>query len=69
MPQKTHKPEEIVARLRQVDVLVSQGESVAEADYGPTFSACFHGETPAFKVKIKLPVADPRKRLLSHRQG
>ena len=31
MPQKKHKPEEIVAKLRQVDVLVSQGHSVAEA--------------------------------------
>jgi putative transposase len=31
MPQKRHRPEEIVAKLRQVDVLVSQGQSVAEA--------------------------------------
>ena len=31
MPQKKHKPEEIVAKLRQVDVLLSQGHSVAEA--------------------------------------
>ena len=31
MPQKKHKPEEIVAKLRQVDVLVSQSQSVAEA--------------------------------------
>ena len=31
MPQKKHQPEEIVAKLRQVDVLVSQGQSVAEA--------------------------------------
>ncbi|SDG07617.1 Transposase [Sulfitobacter delicatus] len=31
MPQKKHKPEEIVAKLRQVDVLVSQGQPVAEA--------------------------------------
>ncbi|NNU82162.1 IS3 family transposase [Halovulum dunhuangense] len=31
MPQKKYKPEEIVAKLRQVDVLVSQGQSVAEA--------------------------------------
>ncbi len=31
MPQKKHKPEEIVAKLRQVDVLVSQGQSAAEA--------------------------------------
>ena len=31
MPIKRHKPEEIVAKLRQVDVLVSQGQSVADA--------------------------------------
>jgi len=31
MPKKRHKPEEIVAKLRQVDVLVSQGQSVGDA--------------------------------------
>src|SRR3712207_9487234 len=31
MPSKRHKPEEVVAKLRQVDVLVSQGQAVAEA--------------------------------------
>jgi putative transposase len=31
MPRKRHKPEEIVAKLRQVDVLISQGKSVADA--------------------------------------
>jgi putative transposase len=31
MPQKKHKPEEIVAKLRQVEVLTSQGRSVGEA--------------------------------------
>src|SRR4028118_996291 len=31
MAKKGHKPEEAVAKLRQVDVLVSQGRSVAEA--------------------------------------
>jgi putative transposase len=31
MPRKRHKPEEIVAKLRQVDVLVSQGKSVADS--------------------------------------
>src|SRR5215207_386660 len=31
MPTKRHKAEEIVAKLRQVDVLTSQGESVAAA--------------------------------------
>ena len=29
--KKGHKPEELVAKLRQVDVLVSQGRSVADA--------------------------------------
>ncbi len=31
MPRKRHKPEEIVAKLRRVDVLVSPGQSVADA--------------------------------------
>jgi putative transposase len=31
MSRKRHKPEEIVAKLRQGDVLVSQGQSVADA--------------------------------------
>ena len=31
MPSKRHKPEEIVAKLRQVDVLTSQGQNVADA--------------------------------------
>ena len=31
MPKKRHKAEEIVAKLRQVDVLVSQGQNVADA--------------------------------------
>jgi putative transposase len=31
MPRKRYKPEEIVTKLRQVDVLVSQGQSVADA--------------------------------------
>ena len=31
MPRKRHKPEEIVAKLRQLDVLTSQGQSVADA--------------------------------------
>ena len=34
MPRKRHKPEEIVAKLRRVDVLVSQGQSVADAVRG-----------------------------------
>lgn len=31
MPRKKHKAEEIVSKLRQVDVLVSQGTAVADA--------------------------------------
>ena len=31
MSRKRHKPEEIIVKLRQVDVLVSQGQSVADA--------------------------------------
>jgi putative transposase len=31
MARKRHKPEEIVAKLRQVDVLTMQGQTVAEA--------------------------------------
>ena len=30
-PRKRYKPEEIVAKLRQVDVLVSQGQSMADS--------------------------------------
>ena len=31
IPRKRHHPEEIVAKLRQVDVLTSQGQSVGDA--------------------------------------
>ena len=31
MPRNRHKPEEIIAKLRQVDVLASQGPSIADA--------------------------------------
>jgi hypothetical protein len=31
IPRKRLKPEEIVTKLRQIDVLVSQGQSVADA--------------------------------------
>ena len=31
MAKKRHKPEEIVAKLRQVDVLTSQGMPIADA--------------------------------------
>ena len=50
MPRKRHKPEEIVAKLRQVDVLTSQGQSAADAG---SFFRRLPGET--FK-----PRASPR---------
>jgi transposase-like protein len=31
MPKKRYTPEEIVAKLRQVDVLVSQGQNITDA--------------------------------------
>jgi putative transposase len=31
MPRKRYTPEEIVAKLRQADVLVSQGQNIADA--------------------------------------
>jgi hypothetical protein len=31
MPKKRHKAEEIVSKLRQVDVLTSQGSTVSDA--------------------------------------
>jgi putative transposase len=31
MPKKRYTPEEIVAKLRQVDVLVSQGQNIGDA--------------------------------------
>ena len=43
MPRKRHKPEEIVAELRQVDVLVAQGQSVTDAvrSIGVTEVTCY----------------------------
>lgn len=43
MPQKKHKPEEIVTKLWQVDVLVSHGQSVAGAarSIGVTQFSCY----------------------------
>ncbi len=31
MPKKRYAPEEIVAKLRHVDVLVSEGQNIADA--------------------------------------
>ena len=49
MARKRYKPEEIVAKLRQVDVLVSQGQTmvdairqigVSEVTYFPVLISC-----------------------------
>lgn len=46
MPQKKHKLEEIVAKLRPVDVLVPQGKSVAETVLAANWvSSCAAGAT------------------------
>ena len=34
MPQKRHKPEEIIGKLREVEIQIAQGTSVAEAIRG-----------------------------------
>lgn len=47
MARKRYKPEEIVARLRQVDVLVSQGQSVDRKN-----SLLGVPESPAPRLKI-----------------
>jgi hypothetical protein len=48
MPRKRHKPEEIVAKLRRVDVLVSQGQSVADAVRGIGVSVNAGGKVHRF---------------------
>ena len=34
MPRKTYSPENIIGKLRQIEVLISQGHSVAEGCLG-----------------------------------
>lgn len=43
MARKRHKPEEIIAKLRQVDVLTGQGRSISEAvkTIAVTETTCF----------------------------
>ena len=35
MPRKTYRPEEIIAKLRQAEVLLGQGKKMPEVDQGP----------------------------------
>ena len=57
MARKRYKPEEIVAKLRQVDVLVSQGQSVVDAVMGRHYP----GRAMPFKVGIAEMVFDGLK--------
>ena len=57
MPQRKHKPEEIVAKLRQVDVLVSQGRPVAEAICA--IGVTPFGDKPPAPAAISWPAAPP----------
>ena len=53
MPQRRHKLEEIVAKLKQVDVLLSQGRPVAEAirTIGVTPFTCYRWRKEFGRVK------------------
>jgi hypothetical protein len=39
MPRKIYKPEEIIAKLRQVEVLTSQGKSADSDEAGHAFQS------------------------------
>jgi len=55
MSKKRHKPEEIVAKLRQVEVLTAQGRSVAEAIHQG--GSLFRGQTNLlchFSISLRL---------------
>jgi hypothetical protein len=60
MGQKHHKPEEIIAKLRRVEVLTSQGRSVAEAVRSIEVSEQTHFRWRAEYGGMK---TDPLKRL------
>ena len=58
MPRKKHTPEDIVAKLRQVDVLVSQGVAIAEAvrQIGVTEVTYYRSPNPSIYIhRIHLP--------------
>jgi hypothetical protein len=58
MPRKRHKAEEIVAKLRQVEVLSGQGQSVAEAirSIGVTEVSCaMNCSTEKYSTRWKKP--------------
>ena len=63
MPRKHHKPEEIVAKLRQVDVLVSQGQNIADAirQIGVSEVACVTNcSTARYSTRCEKPRSSSR---------
>ena len=52
MGTKRHEPEEVVAQLRQVDVLVSQGRSVADAIRSIGVTEVSTGRTPGRRDRL-----------------
>ena len=54
MARKHHKPEEIVAKLRQVEVLLAQGKTAAEAvrTIGVTEQTCYRWRSEYGGLKL-----------------
>jgi putative transposase len=55
MPTKGYKPEEVVAKLRQVDVLTSQGQGVAEAIRSIGVSEVTYASRRSTRSPLKVP--------------
>ena len=64
MPKKRYTPEEIVAKLRQVDVLVSQGQNIADAirqiGVSEVTGSLWH--SPCTKSRPQVDVSEGRRR-------
>jgi putative transposase len=62
MPRKRYKPEEIVAKLRQVDVLVSQGQSMTDAIQATTTGMELGAGSSVSVISVECVMACPRGR-------
>src|SRR6266705_5051114 len=60
MARKRYKPEEIVAKLRQVDVLVSQGQGMTEAIRQIGVSEVTYYRWPAAWLRLRPSQRRPR---------
>src|SRR5918993_1110144 len=65
MSKKRHKPEEIVSKLRQVDVLVSQGQSVADAVRSIGVTEVAQGRTARWRDLLQSARGSDRDRELA----